>query len=56
MSLGQDGSPPLHSAISGNHQDIAKLLIEQYKASPTDGATEVRKLCMGAVCKVVLPH
>ena len=40
----QDGSPPLHSAISGNHWEVVRLLIEKYHASPTDGATNVRIL------------
>lgn len=40
----QDGSPPLHSAVSGNHWDVVQLLIEKYHASPIDGATDVRCL------------
>ena len=37
----QDSRLPLHFAISGNREDIVKLLIEKYKASPTD-CTDVR--------------
>lgn len=37
----QDGSPPLHSAVSGNQQEIVELLIEKYNADPAAAATMV---------------
>ena len=44
----QDGCPPLHSAVSGNHQEMVELLIEKYKADPTAPATLVRLLPMSS--------
>lgn len=37
----QDGSPPLHSAVSGNQQEIVEFLIEKYNADPAAAATMV---------------
>lgn len=42
----QDGSPPLHSAVSGNQQEIVELLIEKYSADPTAAATMVSLICL----------
>lgn len=51
----QDGSPPLHSAISGNHLDVVELLIEKYSASPTEGATHVRN-CSHVTSIIIATH
>lgn len=42
----QDGSPPLHSAVSGDQQEMVELLVEKYKADPTMPATLVCLLLM----------
>ena len=31
----QDGRQPLHFAISGNHMEVVKSLVEMYDVSPT---------------------
>lgn len=36
----------MHSAVSGNQQEMVELLIEKYKADPTAPATLVRLLPM----------
>ena len=38
----QEGTTPLHSAVSGNHVEVAVKLIEKYKACPTAGDFMVR--------------
>ena len=38
----QEGSTPMYCAISGNHQNVVELLIEEYSVSPNDGTTYVR--------------
>lgn len=44
----QDGGSPLHSAVSGDQQEMVELLIEKYKADPTAPATLVCLLPMSS--------